>query len=201
MLAGLERGLIDDTINCVPTHAIYFGFVAHAERAVFKGVPYLERNGPMYVVGPDGEPIRYVRPSGITALMKMLNWSRVLKKVDRILVSSIQDKNLSKGDLDLYAAIVENAKRVLESKYHGIEFDLIFWNEMGQPASDYLLSKFNERGLKIYLISEIFPEYDFQKTAYSLGPGYMINDTTWHMNAKAYRTIAGYIVANILQES
>jgi hypothetical protein len=198
MLATLENNLLDDVVACRPRYAIYFGFVAHAERARYKGVPYSQRRGPMYRLGEAGMPTLDVGAQALAKFVQMFRWSRVVGKLDRIVVSKFHNRTLSRYDLALYVAIVDRARHLLKKKYEGIEFHLIFWDEQEHWPSEYLVERFGDLGIKMHFIGEIFPDYDYQTMGYSLGPEYMINGVTWHMNREAYRRMADYISSKIL---
>ena len=98
----------------------------------------------------------------------------------------------------MYIKIVDKARRILESSYPGIEFHVIFWDEAGTESSEYIIRNFLDRGIRVHLISDIFPYYDYSTMKYSLGPEYMVNEVTWHINGQGYRKIAEYIASTIV---
>jgi hypothetical protein len=197
MLAAVESDLLDEIIDCEPRYAVYFGYVAHAERATHAGEPYSQRV-PTYTLD-DGVAVLDHRAHLVTKLLEPFAWSRVVRKLETMVAASLDNDDLSRGDLDLYIAIVEKARRLLEARYPDLEFHVIFWDERANEDSDYIVAGLLEREVRMHFISEIFPHYDYQKMRYSLGPRYMLSNATWHLNGQAYVAIAQYIAANIVK--
>jgi hypothetical protein len=197
MLAAIEANLLENILECQPAYAIYFGYVVHAQRASYSGVPYSERI-PQYVLDEQGVPVLDRRSNVLMILMDIVRSSRVLRKLDRIAVNTLDSGGMEADDVDRYIAIVDKARRILESSYPGIEFHIIFWDEAAKESSKHLIRSFQDREITVHLISDIFPNYDYSTMKYSLGPAYMVNDVTWHINGRGYGKIAEYIAAKIV---
>jgi hypothetical protein len=197
MLATIEANRLDDIIECAPAYAIYFGYAAHVERASYSGVPYSERI-PQYVLDEQGVPVLDRRSTVLLGAMDIVRSSRVLRKLDRMVANALED-GIGPDDVDMYVEIVDKARRILESSYPGLEFHVIFWDKEGEETSEYILRSLLDRGTRIHLISDIFPGYDYGTMKSSLGPEYMVNDVTWHINGQGYRKIAEYIASRIVE--
>jgi hypothetical protein len=197
MLAALESDRLKNIIECEPDYAIYFGYVAHVDRASYTAVPYSERI-PQYVLDAQGVPVLDRRSTLLSGAMEIVRSSRVLRKLDRLVANALED-GIGPDDVDMYVEIVDKARRILELSYPGLEFHVIFWDEKGEETSEYILRNLLDRGTRIHLISDIFPGYDYGTMKYSLGPEYMVNDVTWHINGQGYRKIAEYIASRIVE--
>ncbi|MGH6920155.1 MAG: hypothetical protein ACREJ0_20910 [Geminicoccaceae bacterium] len=197
MLAEIEANRLENILECEPAYAIYFGYVVHVQRASYSGVPYSERI-PQYVLNEQGVPVLDHRSDVLMIFMDIVRSSRVLRKLDRIAVNALESGGMEREDVDRYIEIVDKARRILESRYPDIEFHIIFWNEAGEEPSAHIIRNFQDRGIPVYLISDIFPNYDYSTMKYSLGPEYMVNDVTWHINGWGYERIAEYIAAKIV---
>ena len=197
MLAAIEIGRLDDIIDCKPAYAIYFGYVAHVERASYIGVPYSERI-PQYVLDNQGAPVLVRRTNALLSLMAIVRSSKVLRRLDRTVANALEGASIGQDDVDMYIKIVDRARQILESGYPGVEFHVIFWDEKGKEPSEYIIRNLIDRGIKVHLISWIFPNYDYNTMKYRLGPEYMVNEVTWHINGKGYTKIADYIASSIV---
>ena len=198
MAASLETGMVSEVIDCQPRYAIYFGFVAHAARAAFEGVPSSQRR-PLYIRDDDGSAYLVNWPYAFDSLYRIVGESRVVQKIEKMVANFLDNGHHWQDDADLYIAIVEKARRSLEQDYPGIQFHMIFWDERGFEQSEYIVAELLKHGFAIHFITEIFPHYDYGRMGYSLGPEYMISDVTWHLNARAYRMIAEYIASYIVE--
>ena len=89
MLAAIETNRLDDIIECEPAYAIYFGYVAHVQRASYSGVPYSERI-PRYVLNDQGVPVLDRRSNALLSFMDIVRSSRVLRKLDRIVANALE---------------------------------------------------------------------------------------------------------------
>jgi hypothetical protein len=197
MLATIEANRLKEIIECEPAYAIYFGYVAHVQRASYNGVPYSERV-PRYVLDEQGEPVLDRRSNVVLNFMDIVRSSRVLRKLDRMVANVLDADGMGPEDVDKYVKIVDKARRILESSYPGIEFHVIFWDEAGTEPSEYIIRNFVDKGITVHLISDIFPYYDYSTMKYSLGQEYMVNDVTWHINGRGYGRIAEYIASRIV---
>ena len=200
MLAAIETRRLDDVIDCEPAYAIYFGYVAHVHRASYIGVPYSERI-PQYVLDDQGVPVLDRRSKALLSFMGIVRSSSVLRKLDRTVVNALESDSIEQDDVDMYIKIVDKARQILESSYPGVEFHVIFWNEQGEETSEHIIRNFLDLGIKVDLISDIFPNYDYNKMKYNLGQEYMVNEVTWHINGKGYRKIADYIASTIVDQT
>jgi hypothetical protein len=104
-------------------------------------------------------------------------------------------RKYSHYDLDLYLAILSEARRVALADYPHSEFHVLWWDEDdvdNKAISDGL----RQRGITVHLMSEILPNYQ----ADDLNAIYRIHERDPHPNALANELIAQYVVEEILAQ-
>lgn len=190
MLAALEHHIVDDVVECQPRYAIYQMIRDHVRRAA--GPSPWDLNGPRYVLRSDGsvvyrgsfEPASNER---LDRLHEYMNRSLLYRKLD------LFGHKIDREDVRLFVAIVSQARTVLEQRYPGSEFHVIFWPNSHWSAEE-LLKEFQALGMRVHLISDILPGVVANRTQYALHP------LDAHPNPIAHERIADYVTREILDD-
>ncbi|HKY73520.1 MAG TPA: hypothetical protein VJL88_16480 [Nitrospira sp.] len=204
MLAQLEHGLVDAAIECTPAIAIYQALPIHVSRAA--GLEGWEA-GPKYVPGEDGMVLwkgRFEQDESEHFLGKFRAFHRDLSKdLRRVLEKSavyrallFMHRAVNDDDLDVFFRIVVRSNQLVESRYPGARFHVVFWDF---SREDRLESKIilglKQKGIPVHLISSILPEYRGHEEKYKIHPA------DGHPNPLAHDLVADYIVKTILTPS
>jgi hypothetical protein len=181
MLAAIEGGLVDDAIDCRPTHAIYQSHPHHVLRAAGKW--WWDRYGPRFVLSDDGEVERKGNfDDGASSLLGAVADSSPLA------MQLLDNVRPTPEDTALTEAIVDRSRRLLEERYPGIEFHIVHW-DIGDPE---LFQGWDQRGIEVYAIGEMV---DFKNPAWA--EEYLLPHDV-HPKARTYALIADHVVAEIL---
>lgn len=194
MLASLEHGLVASRLKHRPRFAVYQAIPGHVLR-VDQWKSWL-KNGPHYVLDPEGGILRqsFTEYSwyGIRAV---LNESHLFRAVSGRL-SMIRNMNGNWQEnqaVRTFAALVDRSQKLLRSKYPGLEFHLIFWDDEKDDFSDIVLDALNAKAVKTHKISDIIGE-DLSPDAAK----YRIPHDL-HPTPLAHRIIAEYVVGKIIE--
>ena len=87
--------------------------------------------------------------------------------------------------------------KIFCNRYTGSSFHVLFWdgdriNPKLEEINKAVLKGLQDKGISVYLISEILKDYDDNKLKY------WISRYDRHPNKIAHQTIADYVVTNIL---
>jgi len=182
MLSALEHRLVEDIIKCKPKFAIYQAILGHIKRSA--GLVGWDTHGPKYILNKDGEAVYkgHFDYEKIVLLEKRLTrqfhkaliYKKIWKKYFAIKPGPIND-----DDVDLYISIVDNAKKIIEARYPGSQFHVIFWDYGKNENTTKVIRGFQRKGIRVHLISHINPDIFNKLERYHLG-----FDT--HPNSLAY---------------
>ncbi len=186
MLSAIEHKFVENIVLCnnKPIFAIYSTHVDHVKRAA--GLASWDSHGPRYVLTKCGQ----IEFTG--------NFDDTEDNLLSINLDKSHSSNLLKffnqENIDQYIGIVTTSKRKLENLYPGIEYYVFLWD-------DNVLKKYNKKlfeclkskGIIVYLISEILPDYHKDKNKYIIS----LHDE--HPNPIAYEIIAEFVVNNVLE--
>jgi hypothetical protein len=200
MLAALEHGIVERVAGVTPAYAVYQALPDHIPRLL--GLRQWDRNGPRYILD-EAEQVRYVgsfdsekRFSVIDALNNQLEKSAVYKR----LAASLKPITITESDIDLFVAMVDRSKQILERKYPGIGFHVIFWNvgdggawQFGGDRSDLVTAKLMARNISVHPVSNILLDYEKNKLRFE------IDKYDGHPSPLAHDLIAEYVVKQILR--
>jgi hypothetical protein len=199
MLAALEHGLVDRIVGGAPVYVVYQALPDHIPRLL--GLRKWDRHGPRYMLDGSAQ-VRYAGPFDAEkhlltdALNKQLEKSALYTR----LVPIVKSSTISEEDIDLFVAMVERSKQVLERKYPGLDFHVIFWNvgaggvwHFGNDRSDLVMEKLKTRNIRVHPVSEILPDYEENKLRYE------IDKYDGHPSPLAHDLIAQYVVKKILR--
>ena len=193
MLSAVEHDVVDNIVECKPNYAIYQALVTHVDRAA--GLSFWDQHGPRYILDADGS-VKYRGhfdddKTENTIKMKVRNQmekSFIYKKyIDRV-------EPVSRAHIDLFIAIIDKTRRLLEERYPGLEFHIILWDK---PVihRELIIRRLKEKTVPVYLIEKVLPGYPKNRTSYAVNPPYEN-----HPNALANERIADYIITHILKK-
>ena len=186
MLAALETGLVERAAKCDPKFAIYQAHPHHVTRAAGKW--WWDRYGPRYMLQADGTVVRHGnfgdagRPGWMSDL---LDQSTLAQRLN-------DNPTTTPADVDLFNGIVSASRRLLQQRYPGIEFVVLYWNVTDGEVFARMFTDGSAAGpMTIYPLSKILPEWEHMQERYTLP-----HDV--HPNPLAHRIIADYVVDHIL---
>lgn len=200
MLAMLENGLEQDLIDCEPDIGIYQGIVHHVARV--NGHVNWDVHGPRYVMSSEGEvyqdghydDVRIENRTVATRVKKRFhNYLTKSKFYSEVYRNVVAARSLN-SFVNLYLGVVDKSKAIFESRYPNSEFYVIFWDDPDyfKKYTNRILDGFHERGIKVFIVSEMLPGYHEDKTQYELSP----HDS--HPNPRAYKILSEYTLQNII---
>ncbi|MGH7801665.1 MAG: hypothetical protein ACREOW_13740 [Thermodesulfobacteriota bacterium] len=196
MLSAIENGILENIVghDDKPKILIYQAIFGHIKRST--GRPPLDDHGPRYKLVQNGEVFysghfddNHIIPQSVK--QKLINKFLIYKKIVQ------SDKSLRARDVDLFLGIVNASKKRFEDLYPRSKFYMIWWDSPGKEFKEHnekILNALKRMQIKVYLISDILPDYENNKSTYQLNP----HDT--HPNALAHKIIAKHIIDNILDE-
>ena len=201
MLSALEQGMVERIVECRPKIAIYQVPRTHVLRSA--GLTKWDKHGPEYILLSDGtvkfdghfddESPAVTRDESTdfpSRIMAQLKKSFLFKKYIENIVP------YSDEAIELFLAIIEEAKKEFTGRFPGSAFHVIFWDyKPNHWDTKKILEELSRKGIKTHLISSILPDFNRQKAKYEISPYDL------HPNALAQETIAQYVVEEILNES
>lgn len=151
MLAALELGVVDEAIDCAPRFVVYQGAAFHIDRAA--GLSSWEKGGPRFEPIDEGlveyrgqwDPSRFEYPAWLTAVFGS---SHVLGKIPAA------HRPTNDEDYVRYLGILETSRRLVEARYPGAEFWIVYWDAPDDPVVADLVA----RGFRVLRVSEILPD-------------------------------------------
>ena len=188
MLAQLEQGVVQHTIDCRPQHAIYQAIVPHIARAA--GRAFWDRHGPRYRITPDNQIVfsGHFSDAPAAALVSALRLQDML-----IYARLLGDhRPYDDADIELFLGIVQRARDVFEGRYPQGKFHVLLWHYQGDQVYDKVMDGLRARRLDVRAVEEILPDYALRPARYEIGA----HDT--HPSVHAHDLIADYVVAAVL---
>ncbi len=199
MLAALESGLVDSTIDCDPKLVIYQGGYFHIPRAA--GLSSWDKEGPYYepvavdAVEHRGSFDEQDEPDDVfSKLIGLTGLASVIPGLHRP----------SDGrDYDRVLGILENSRRYVEETYPDAEFHVLFMDDKRQgPIPFYLFAwsrpplpeSLEERGFHVLRLRDAFPDFEANPEQYRIHP------QEEHPNAMAQALIARYLADELSQD-
>lgn len=184
MLANLESGRIREISRKPPRVVIYQMIPPHVKRVV-GWVPYRAhaprygwREGKLSRLGHHDD-----RP-WLPLLQRGLAKSGVYSQL-------LDDWIISRSDIELTAAVVEQSATEVARQFPGCEFHVLFWSFPPNPIPASLAAELKRRGLKLHMVEDFAPEIEDRNSRFKI-PG------DGHPNAEAYSRLADYICQEIL---
>jgi len=204
MLAQLEQGVVDAAIECRPAFVIYQALPGHVSRAV--GLEGWE-SGPKYVSGKDSLVLWQGRfdeekPRHLLGRLRAFhrnlptNAKRYLEKSAMYRALLFMHRPVNDDDIDVFLRIVDRSRQIIESRYAGASFHIVFWDFSGEnPIESKVIGGLKEKGIPVHLISTILPEYRGHEERFK------IHHADGHPNSLAHDLVADYIVKTIITPS
>ena len=187
MLYMIDHNIIDSIITISPSVFIYIAIPDHVKRIL--GHYQYCNNFPRYVLDPQlKEP-------------KLEGYFKVNKESDNKITNFIDQyfiKRIRSADIELFALMVNNSKKLLMKKYPDCEFHVLLWDVVRPDNENATFGKLMEKYLiqyhiKTHLISNIIPDYVKNISNYTIK--YPID---CHPNYKINKMLANYIVKEII---
>jgi hypothetical protein len=191
MLASAEEGFAKAVVRDQPRYVIYQAIGDHVPRAAGRA-PWLKR-GPQYEVQSEGlrrvkGPVGARDDSRLRLLLETSNTARVIRA---------RDWFVPRADLEVYLAILDRSRTVFEATYPAAEFHILLWNVDGNPLTAAMQRGFEEREMRVHLVSDVLPDY---RNIHSPGSPYRVSRHDPHPHAEAQRRLARFIVTHIIRD-
>jgi hypothetical protein len=208
MLAAIENGYVQERIECKPSHVFYQALGDHVSRSA--GLASYESQGPRYILKSDGSLVfsghfddfekEWERNHAMLAKAKeLLGKSEILNQT----LLSKKTRPVDRNDIDLFVAIVDNARKEVEKRYPGSKFYVIYWDVIFNTDNEdrirkqdktnkEVLNGLHNVGIRPYRISDILLDYNDRRLEYA------IDAHDLHPNKTAHRIIAEYVLSSIL---
>ena len=205
MLAQLQEGLVDATIECKPAVVVYQALPDHVSRAA--GLEAWSQFGPKYVPGKDGLVHRSGRfeeetPHGVLGQFRAFHRylskdaKRYLEKSAMYRALLFMHRPVNDDDIDVFLRIVNSSRQIIESRYAGASFHIVFWDFSGEnPIESKVIEGLRQQGIPVHLISTILPEYRGHEERFK------IHHADGHPNPLAHDLVADYVVKRIITPS
>ena len=191
MLAAVEFDLLPDLQDCSRKVAIYQAIEDLVSLAA--GVGSLGRTGPRYVISDTGQVV-YTGQFDEFSREKNSNtvWARLFGKsyiyreyfVDRMWVGD--------AEVELYLAIVAQAKARLKQKFPGLKFIVLYWDNSTRSHAVALDERLPQIADEYIRVSDIIPDIETNKADWLL---YLDP----HPNAKAHKALAEHLAKRVTQ--
>ena len=205
MLAQLQEGLVDAAIECKPAVAIYQALPDHVSRAA--GLEAWSQFGPKYVSAKDSLVLLKGRfeeekPHGALGRFRAVHRDlpneakRYLEKSAMYRALLFMHRPINDDDIDVFLRIVDRSRQIIESRYTGATFHVVFWDFSGEnPVESKIIEGLKQKGIHVHLISTILPEYRGHEERFQ------IHHADGHPNPLAHDLVADYIVKTIIPPS
>jgi hypothetical protein len=187
MLAMLESGRIERSLDCTPTHAIYESLYDHVARVAGHG--RWDPQGPRFALGADGRVVRDGNFDDRPPLARSLPWlgrSEIL----RVLSERFAPKQ---ADFDLFAEVVRASRDRLAARYPGVEFHVLLWDKPWKQDPEYW-NGLLRRGLQVHFASAGLPGLREAPERYAISP------LDGHPNRTANELLAAFVAREVLGE-
>jgi hypothetical protein len=195
MLAEIQKGLVNQIVDCQPDYAIYQALPHHVARVA--GKVSFGKHAPRYQLDPDGTVSfggHFDDEKEISSLLgDELRWQLGKSAIYRMLER--QDRDVSEEDIRLLLSIVRRSNDLLAVDYPGIKFHVILWDRGGKNENTIyrkLQDGFSQMNIPIHLVEDILPGYTLDSSKYWL------STSDKHPNALADRILASYVLAKIV---
>jgi hypothetical protein len=208
MLAQLQQGLVDAAIHCRPVHAIYQALPDHVSRAA--GLEVWDQHGPKFVLEQDGT-VEWKgpfdedeeKPFRLLDAFRRFHAEHVPPKAAQLLERSALYKGLlymhrpiDDNDIDLFVGIVDATRRIIEGRYPGAQFHVVFWDFTGAGTTETrIIESLNAKRLSLHRISAILPDYRAHPERFR------IHFVDRHPNQLAHERLADYVLTTIVNPS
>ncbi len=217
MLAQIEHGIVDSVVKKHKPQLVIYQFIDD-NIIRLKGMRSWLRNGPQYVMNINGEIVSSPTKKFLLKMHAKLKQSYLydalygrisdvkIHTYTQFLTHLIKEDDYGWGtgedkiDMKLiktFAGVVDKSRNLLESKYPGIQFHVIYWNESASYKNDNLgniiITELRKKEITVHRMTDILPgsfKYD------NKNPFLVPYDG--HPTPLAHKIIANYVVKEIL---
>ncbi|MCP5104361.1 MAG: hypothetical protein GY950_13315 [bacterium] len=188
MLSAIEHKMVENIVEYKPKYAIYQALLGHIGRAA--GLGSWDAHGPRYTLREDGTLIYdgHFNKWAVSELRK----SRIFKK---ILVKRMGRGVFDTTYVNLFIEIVKKSRQLLETRYPGCEFHVIFWSNPKHKNNAEILEKLKKNKIRVHLVSDI---YKLSGASPKKGP-LRLSPHDAHPTPLAYGIIADYVAGKIIR--
>lgn len=200
MLATFEHDLVGRLSGCRPQEVRYVVYQTtpdHVRRVAGLRDRVDLHHGPQYALGSDGA-VTYLGPIGTA--------STTVQKIERHLSKSFLYRRLAGGDaiytrayresdVDLYLAVVDQARSRLKALNSNAELQVLFWEndvlDKDGSLAARMLTGLQQRRFAVHRVKDILPG------AERYAPEWFFGEFDPHPNAAANDRIADYLVQKV----
>jgi hypothetical protein len=202
MLAALERGLVEKTVACKPSVAIYQALIIHTARSA--GLSPWDKHGPKYISSNGGikydghfddhSPGSQVKDiSSLATFVKTIAQAQIEKSFICKKYFPYNHYIVRDEDIEVFLSLIEASRTKFSSLYPGSAFHIILWDENPNDPQYFRIHEgLLKKGFNIHIASNMLPRYADQRSSYEISP------YDRHPNPLAYTHIAQYVVKTIL---
>ena len=188
MLAALEEGVVEQALDgCELRLVVYQGVWFHAFRSA--GREIWDRRGPRYELDARGDAVRRGRFDDEAALrLRRATRERLMRS---FLYRALAEprRRPSEAEKELYAAIVDRSRRLVETRWPDARFHVLFWDETWVPLEQPL----EARDLRVHRVTRILPDWHDHRERYQ------VHAHDAHPNALAFDRLAAFVVTELLE--
>lgn len=202
MLASFENGFFKQAVKCKvnePHYILYQTTPDHVRRVAGLRDRVDLHRGPQYSMAGEGK-ISYQGQFGDNLSTRrkieaMLSRSSLFRRLAG--GNAMYTRAFRQDDLDLYFAVVENARSRMRGMYPQSEMHILFWGgdslDTQGALRDLVLMGLKDRGFPIHRIDEILPGADQFKAEYFL------RGFDPHPNSATNERIARYLTTRVVR--
>jgi hypothetical protein len=211
MLAQIEHGDVDSVIKHRPLYAIYQVIPDNIIR--LKGLRWWLIDGPQYVMNRKGEivsssakkfllkiNVKLRRSYLYNYLYQRLYKAKITSDLQFLTtINKTDDQSWGEGEEEIdmkliktFAGVVDKSRKLLESKYPGIKFHTIYWDDE-KDLGDVVIEELRKKGITTHKVTDILPGSFIYDAPY-------VVPYDGHPSPLAHKIIANYIVKEIINK-
>lgn len=202
MLAALEQGYLESQGHCRPAHVFYQAIPSHLSRSA--GLEFWDPHGPRYVLDPSGfmqhtGHFDEIPATGILDRLRITHrrlsagWKDTLNQSALYRTLLRTRRAVNEQDAALYGEIVGAAKQLVETRYPGARFHVLFWDyEEGTQDTQWIQQTLAQHHVPVTTMSQILQDFHADRGRYEIHP----DDR--HPNALAHAQIAEFVAQRLV---
>jgi hypothetical protein len=193
MLSAIEHGMVEHIVKEPPKFVIYEANFYQIGRAAGMRVVEWDTHGPKYTLKENGE-VAYDGHFN----KKKLAFAEYLKTCKTLNNIVLRHRGYSKKQVDLFIALVDKSRNLLETHYPGCEFHVILWDNPKQGNNAEVIERFKKIGIRLHLIRDIYKQY---RSILHFKKSQLIIKYDRHPSPLAHDIISDYVVNKIIHRS
>ena len=192
MLSALEHEMVDSVVEEPPRFAIYQAIADHVPRVA--GLKSWGRHDPRYVLDGDGKAAYAGAFDDERGATLQRFRSEVMKcNVAEAMVESYRNRHAyDQANVDLFAAVVDASRDIIETRYRGCEFHVVLWGP-DATGPDSIADALRAHGISVHQVGDILPQRAKRRNEYR------VSEHDNHPSALAHDLIAQYVVNTIIR--